>query len=270
VTRLKLVVLLGCGACQAPSEWVAVALDGGRLVIPTEAEGTPLRCFVDTGSDGTYLASDLGIYGHPRLDIGGWKLKIDADHDEGIDAALASMTFDGESPNCWLGWDSLREVAFTVDYARSRVRIGPSGPDAAWIEDADLAEPIVTPLSNLAQVPVLSATVQDVEVSLIADLGADAGILHPDVIAEMADPPTLFPTQGNTAEGRVSFEIGIVDEVEIEGVAHQKVEFAVYDSPTIARLGEGLDGVLGGSTFPRYAVTFDGPAATLTLQAEAE
>jgi hypothetical protein len=250
VTRMKLVVLLGCGACQAPSEWVAVALDGGRLVIPTEAEGTPLRCFVDTGSDGTYLASDLGIYGHPRLDIGGWKLKIDADHDEGIDAALASMTFDGESPNCWLGWDSLR--------------------DAAWIEDADLAEPIVTPLSNLAQVPVLSATVQDVEVSLIADLGADAGILHPDVIAEMADPPTLFPTQGNTAEGRVSFEIGIVDEVEIEGVAHQKVEFAVYDSPTIARLGEGLDGVLGGSTFPRYAVTFDGPAATLTLQAEAE
>jgi hypothetical protein len=268
--RMRLVVLVSCGACQADGEWVEVTTDDGHVVIPAEAEGKALRCFVDTGSDQTFLASELHIYGHPRLDIGGWKLKVDVDHDDFIDQALSSMTFDGESPNCWLGWDSLRDVAFTVDYARSRVRIGASGPDAALIEDAELAAPIVTPLTNLDRVPVLSASVQGVEVSLIADLGAEVGILHPDVVASMAEPPDLFDTQVNTAEGRVQVQVGLVDGVEIEGEPHDQVEFVIYDSPTIAGLGQDLDGVLGGSTFPRYAVTFDGPEATLTLQAEAE
>lgn len=255
--------------CRSLGDWQPVEVHGGLLVLDTEVgDGVPVRCLIDTGASATFVRSDLSPSGDPVMAIGDRELPIAALSAPSFDPVLDAIGAPLGGIDCLLGWDSVENSPFTIDYANAQVRLSPKGHRDRRVDET-LGDELTVPLAFTEPIPMIEVEIQGITALLGVDTGAQAALLDPSLFDRLPDPPQTSAAQVITPDGVLPAEFGVLETLSIGGVPHDGVDFVSYASIQIqAVVDEGwpIDGLIGASSLVRHLVTFDDERSELTLQ----
>jgi hypothetical protein len=265
---------LGLAACGGGrvGTWQSADLVAGAMVVRSDVGGRPARWLLDTGAQLSIFKTSFSDVEDRSVTIGDDSLELNLFASPDLDALLEGLEVSLGPLDGIVGWPALhdRGEAITLDYANSRMRLSSSGKHATEMdEDVDLGDPVVLEMSSLLVAPVIEATIQDVDAYMIADSGASAVLLDPELFAALADPPDTTTTTANTPDGLLTVDTGRLSTVEVGGEVLTDVDFVSYDSVQLDATnaaGTSVEGLVGASVLMRHVVTYDLGEGELTLQ----